>query len=119
MNRSLRWLPVHLLAGCAATICGQTAIDLTTQGRFGTGLSLPVLCKTGQLFLKTSTPAGGTLYACTASNTWKVQGLTTSSAVPADQDVLRWNAAAGQWEPGVGTNPYTSGIGIAINGNSV
>src|SRR5215212_1846265 len=107
MNRSLRWGGLYLLAGSAAVLVAQTAIDLTNQGRFGTGAVLPAQCQAGQLFLKTNASGGGSLYACTTANNWKAQGLTTSSAVPADQNVLRWNAAAAQWEPGTGANTYT------------
>src|ERR1051326_1270929 len=117
MNRPLRWLLLHLLAGCAAVVWAQTAVDLTSQGRLESGTNVPVHCQTGQLFLKTNTPAGATLYACIGTDTWKIQGVTTSSAVPADQNILRWNAALGQWEPG--PDVYTAGIGIAINGNSL
>jgi hypothetical protein len=80
---------------------------------------MPAQCKPGQLFLKTNTPGGATLYACTAADTWKPQGLTTSSATPGDQDVLRWNAPAGQWEPGLGSNSYTAGLGISIDGTAL
>ena len=73
--------------------------------------------------LQDGCPLGSNLYACAAPDTWAVMGLPSlggdaagtqqsmtvkgiqgrgvSPASPADRSVLRWNAAAGQWEPGV------------------
>lgn len=74
------------------------------------------------MFFKTDAPAGTNLYTCTTANSWSVTGLPAlggdasgtqqalrvtgiqgrgiSAAAPADQNVLRWNATTGQWEPG-------------------
>ncbi|MBK8483737.1 MAG: tail fiber domain-containing protein [Saprospiraceae bacterium] len=54
----------------------------------------------------------------------KIQGKTISSNNPVDGNVLKWNGALNQWEPGkdsIGTisQTYTAGNGIAINGTNV
>jgi len=101
---------------------GQTAVDLSRQGKLGTGTTLPVRCTVGQVFFMTNASAGANLYACTAPNVWSamglpalggdasgtqqsitvtgIQGRGVSTASPADQNVLRWNATTGKWEPG-------------------
>ena len=111
-----------VLAAGAWHAAGQTAIDLSRQGKLGTGTTLPVRCTVGQVFFMTNVSAGANLYACTAPNVWSVMGLPVlsgdasgtqqsmtvtgiqgrgvSTAGPADQNVLRWNATDGQWEPG-------------------
>jgi len=64
----------------------QTQIDLRTQAKsvdfsgaastkpLKTGTALPVSCATGEVFFKTSAPAGANFFACTAANTWSVEG---------------------------------------------
>jgi hypothetical protein len=117
-----RWTVTLLLAaGAFWRASGQTTVDLSRQGKLGTGTILPAQCTVGQIFFKTDAPAGSNLYACATPNTWAVMGLPVlggdasgnqqsvtvkgiqgrgvSAAAPADQNVLRWNAAAGQWEP--------------------
>src|ERR1017187_5653285 len=111
-----------VLAAGAWHAAGQTAVDLSRQGKLGTGTTLPVRCTVGQVFFKTDASAGANLFACTTPNVWSVMGLPVlggdasgtqqsmtvtgiqgrgvSTAGPADQNVLRWNAAAGHWEPG-------------------
>jgi hypothetical protein len=126
-----QWWNIMKMHRCTVTLvfvaaawnaAGQTAVDLSRQGKLGTGTTLPVHCTVGQVFFKTDAPAGANLYACTTSNNWSVMGLpplggdasgtqqsitvkgiqgrAVSVASPADQNVLRWNAATGQWEPG-------------------
>jgi hypothetical protein len=68
-----------------------TLINLQTQGRnvdfstfsftrpVATGTALPSTCQQGQLFFNTSASAGSNLYACTASNTWTLQGASSGS----------------------------------------
>src|SRR5579872_5336246 len=116
---------------------GQTAVDLTRQGRVGSGTTLPVECNLGQIFFKTDAPIGTNLYACLPSG-WSViglpvlggdasgtqqpvtvkgiQGRAVSAASPADQSVLRWNAATGQWEPGASGNTLLNGSGAPTSG---
>jgi hypothetical protein len=111
-----------VLAAGAWHAAGQTAVDLSRQGKLGTGTTLPVRCTVGQVFFKTDASAGANLYACTTPNTWSamglpvlggdasgtqqsmvvqgIQGRSVSAASPADQNVLRWNATTGRWEPG-------------------
>ena len=112
-----------LVAGAWHAAGQTTAIDFSSQGKLRSGTTLPVQCTVGQVFFKTNAPSGANLYACTALNTWSIMGLpvlggdatgtqqsitvkgiqgrNVSAANPADQNVLRWNATAGQWEPGV------------------
>ena len=40
------------------------------------GTSLPSTCLVGQLFYNSAATAGANLYACTAGNTWTVQGIS-------------------------------------------
>ena len=129
------------LAMCAQHLGGQTtAIDLSRQGRLGTGTMLPAQCKPGQVFLKTDAPAGANLYACTTRDTWSVVGLVSlsgdlggtvpsatvtgiqghavSANTPDNQNVLAWDAGSAQWKPqavvqgGTGAPPASCASGI-------
>ena len=63
----------------------QTRVDLNSQSKsvdfsgatytlpVRTGTSLPATCRTGELYYKTSAPAGQNLYGCTSTNTWTLQ----------------------------------------------
>src|ERR1039458_6083873 len=115
-------IAVVLLAGGVWRLGGQTAVDLTRQGKLGTGATVPSQCAVGQVFFKTGAPAGANLYSCTSANVWSVvgliplggdmsgtapgatvtglQGRPVSSGSPSDQDALRWNAGSGLWVPG-------------------
>lgn len=115
---ALTWI----LAAGAWHAAGQTIVDLSRQGKLSGGTALPVHCTVGQVFFKTDAPAGTNLYACTAANVWTpmgvpalggdasgtqqsmtvkgIQGRNVSGAGPADQNVLQWSAANGQWQPG-------------------
>src|SRR6185369_3131283 len=125
-----QWTLAVMLAVCAGRAAGQTAVDLSRQGKVGSGTTLPAQCTVGQIFFKTDAPAGTNLFACTTANTWGSVGLPTlggdargtqpsvtvqglqgrgvSAAAPADQNVLRWNATSGQWEPGVAPSTGTA-----------
>jgi hypothetical protein len=126
---------------CAGHVGGQpTNIDLSRQGKLGSGTSLPGQCTTGQIFLVTSAPQGANLFAC-AANVWTavgipalagdaggtplgvtvrgIQGRSVSASAPADQSVLRWDAASGQWKPAGAADSYDSGAGIAITGSTL
>jgi hypothetical protein len=55
-----------------------------------------------QQALKNDDPAAGDLAGAYPSpRVTGLQGLPLSTRPPADGDVLRWNAAAGMWEPGL------------------
>jgi hypothetical protein len=121
----------------AGLVCAQTRIDLRSQSKtvdfssststrpFKTGVALPPLCQTGEMFFKTDAAPGKNLYACTATNMWTVssgdltqfhltgdlagtggtamvtglQGKVVAPTAPANGQVLQWNQANGQWEP--------------------
>jgi hypothetical protein len=132
-------IAVVLLAGGVWRLNAQTTVDLTRQGKLGTGATVPSQCAVGQVFFKTSAPAGANLYSCTSANVWSVvgliplggdtsgtapsatvtglQGRPVSSGSPSDQDALRWNAASGLWAPeavisvGSATPPATCSSG--------
>jgi len=132
-------IAVVLLAGGVWRLNAQTTVDLTRQGKLGTGAMVPSQCAVGQVFFKTDAPPGANLYSCTSANVWSVVGLIPlggdasgtapaatvtglqnrplSSASPSDQDALRWNAASGLWAPeavisvGAGTPPATCSTG--------
>ncbi len=68
------------LAGCGWHLNGQTSIDLTRQGRLGSGTTLPAQCAVGQVFFKSNAPAGTNLYTCVAQNSWTAVGLAQGTA---------------------------------------
>lgn len=59
---------------------GQTAIDLSRQGKLGSGTTLPAQCAVGQIFFKSNAPAGTNLYTCIATNSWTAVGLSEGTA---------------------------------------
>ena len=67
-----------LLAGAAWQAGAQTTVDLTRQGKLGTGTVLPVQCAAGQVFFKTDAPAGANVYACTSLNVWTAMGVSSA-----------------------------------------
>src|SRR5260370_40432456 len=85
MHRSL------LVALYAATLYGQTQVDLRTQSKsvdfsganatkpFKSGTVFPSVCSVGEIFYKVDAPAGSNLYACTPLNAWT---LETSGSPP-------------------------------------
>jgi hypothetical protein len=85
-----------VMALMGLTAAAQTQIDLATQAKrvdfsnasstkpLQTGTPLPSACTVGQMFFKTDAPAGANLYACTATNTWSVQGGITGTNCYAD-----------------------------------
>ena len=78
-------LMVGVATWTAVPAVGQTQVDLRTQTKsvdftaapstrpVKTGTILPAVCTTGDLFFKTTAPAGSNLYACVAPNTWVLQ----------------------------------------------
>ena len=74
------WITLVLLAGCGWRLNGQTSIDLTRQGRLGSGTTLPAQCAVGQVFFKSNAPAGANLYTCIAQNSWTAVGLSQGAA---------------------------------------
>src|SRR5216684_8797395 len=85
MHRSL------LVAFYAATLYGQTQVDLRTQSKsvdfsganatkpFKSGTVFPSVCSVGEAYYKTDAPAGSNIYACTSLNAWT---LETSGSPP-------------------------------------
>lgn len=83
MRYVLKIMPILLMAWASY---GQTRVDLRNQSQnidfssatstkpIQSGSSLPVTCSMEQLFFLTSAPAGQNLYACTAQNTWNLEG---------------------------------------------
>jgi hypothetical protein len=60
-------------------------------------------------------------YALQSGNTERLQGRPLSPTPPADEQVLVWNAGAGEWAPADAVQPivYTAGSGININASNV
>jgi len=74
-----RWTAAVVLTAGAWYAAGQTAVDLTRQGKLGTGTILPATCAVGQMFFKTDAPNGANLYAC-ANSGWVTMGVPALSA---------------------------------------
>src|ERR1039457_4591650 len=68
-------IAMALLAGGVWRFNAQTTVDLTRQGKLGTRATVPSQCALLHVFLKTSAPAGVTLYSCTSANVWSVVGF--------------------------------------------
>ena len=77
--KTLRCIAAFVLAAGAWHAAGQTAVDLTRQGKLGAGTILPAVCAVGQMFFKTDAPDGSNLYAC-ANSGWVIMGLPALSA---------------------------------------
>jgi len=75
-----------VLAGFAGTLGGQTMMDLSRQGKLGTGTVLPAECQVGQIFFITNAPAGANLSTCTAPNVWSAVGLSRGAAASRPTD---------------------------------
>jgi hypothetical protein len=70
----------------AATLLGQTQVDLRTQSKrvdfkqatstapVKSGTTAPATCAVGELFYNTSVTAGRNLYGCTTASTWTLLG---------------------------------------------
>ncbi len=75
-----------IIAFGANVAVGQTQVDLRTQSKavdfsvaaatspMKTGTTFPATCTLGQMFFLSNGPAGSNLYACTAANTWTLEG---------------------------------------------
>lgn len=121
-----RIVTVVLASWCAAA---QTQIDLRTQAKsvdfsganstktWKMGTALPSACVVGELFFNTSAPAGANLYACTAANTWSVQGTT---GTPGAVQVENYGSMVGSRGtlnviPGAGLTTVMTDTGSQIN----
>src|SRR6266851_7403206 len=108
MHRSL------LVAFYAATLYGQTQVDLRTQSKsidfsganatkpFKSGTVFPSVCSVGEIFYKTDAPAGANVYACTSLNAWTLEqgGLpsvtgNSGKVLTTDGAVLLFNSLGG------------------------
>jgi hypothetical protein len=78
-------------AVAASLLNAATKIDVKTQTKnvdlagamsvrpFRTGAVLPLRCQPGEMFFKTDATPGANSYGCTATDTWTVQGQSTSA----------------------------------------
>jgi hypothetical protein len=76
----------YALLLCGSIAWSQTQIDLRTQSKSvdfssaattktaKTGAVVPATCSLGEIFFNTAAIAGSNIYACTATNTWTVEG---------------------------------------------
>jgi hypothetical protein len=104
----------------------QTLVDLRTQSKsvdfsaagstkpMQTGSSLPASCAIGQFFFLTTAAAGSNVYACSAANTWTVEGNSLSVNAGTANEVLSSNGTTIQWLP---LNGDVSGApaGLTVN----
>ena len=110
----------------SATGKSQTLVDLRTQSKsvdfsaagstkpMQTGSSLPGSCAIGQFYFLTTAPAGSNVYACSAANTWTVEGNSLSVNAGTANEVLSSNGTAIQWLALGGDISGTPG-GLTVN----
>jgi hypothetical protein len=67
------------MAGGVWRLNAQTTVDLTRQGRLGTGTTVPSQCVVGQVFFTTGATAG-TLYVCSNTNVWTMASIQAGTA---------------------------------------
>jgi hypothetical protein len=112
----------------AYSAAAQTQIDLRTQAKsvdftaagstkpLKMGTTLPGVCATGEVFFKTSAPAGANLYACTAANTWSAQGGSSSATLTIENGgSVVGSRAAVNVIPGAGMTTIMTDTGSQIN----
>jgi len=93
------------------SLAAQTSVDLRTQSKnvdfsgatstkpAKTGTSLPSTCSTGEVFFRTSVPAGSNLYGCTATNTWtQLSAIELPPATAMADKVLSNDGSAPMWK---------------------
>ena len=80
------WSVVCAMAAVACMAQSPTKVNLGDQGTnpdfsamphtrpMTVGTVLPATCQTGELFFNSASSAGQNLYACTATNTWTLEG---------------------------------------------
>jgi hypothetical protein len=135
MTARKRLLRVGAHFGLAAGLAAQpTRVDLATQAKnvdfsgaqstkpFKTGAVLPGTCMVGEVFFRTTAPAGENLYGCVSTNTWQVLSggegagsgnmqVTVGSGAPAGSCL-----AAQQWYLDAASTPrslwYCSATGL-------
>src|ERR1039458_9519578 len=74
-------IAVVLLAGGVWRLNAQTTVDLTRQGKLGTGAIVPSQCAVGQVFFKTgSQPGANSLYVCSAASVWTMASIQAGVA---------------------------------------
>src|SRR5260370_27910128 len=112
MTRSL------LVAFYAATLYGQTQVDLRTQSKsvdfsganatkpFKSGTAFPSVCAVSEIFYKADAPAGSNLYACTSLNAWTLETGGSPPVTGNSGKVLTTDGAA----------PFFSSLGGDVNG---
>jgi hypothetical protein len=117
-----------LVLAFSLTAFGQTQINLREQARvvdfsqaswtkpFKTGLALPALCSTGEIFYKLDAALGMNLYGCNATNTWTRLSGAGLPPTASDGQVLAWNQATSVWEPRsfVGSSTTWQGSGVTV-----
>lgn len=107
----------------------QTQIDLRTQAKsvdfsganstktLKMGAALPSTCAVGEVFFNTAAPSGANIYACTAANTWSVQGTTGTAGATQIQNYGSPVGARGVINviPGAGLTTVMTDTGSQIN----
>lgn len=109
-----------LLVLVAVPVCGQTKLDLRTQGKnvdfstatstrpAKTGTVLPAQCLVGEMFFKTDASSGSNVFGCVATNTWALQGTQTVPSITGQSGAVLINN---------GTSLVWSGIGGDLSGS--
>jgi len=69
-------------------------IDLTNQGALSSGVSTPVSCRVGQMFLKLGVPNGTNFYICVYTNTWISMGVGIPTFVSGQVNTVTYSPSA-------------------------
>lgn len=134
--RSVTGTANEVLVTNADGVSGNPAISIaetfdlsgkTSTKPIKSGTTLPATCAAGEYFFDTNATAGRNTYACTAANTWTLQGDGGGGATnlddladvdapsPSTNEVLKWNGS--EWAPGAdnsgtGSDQYCTQAGI-------
>lgn len=84
----MRTLLLIFVAATGTISLEAQAVLLGGPPQIPSGSSLPMLCSVGQLWFLTGVTAGQNLYACTATNTWTLQGAGSGGGATTALDNL-------------------------------
>ena len=122
MNRTI-WA---MTAALTAAALAQTKVDLKSQSKtvdfsatsltkpMETGATLPQSCTPGQMFFRTSSPAGQNLYGCASANIWSLESAGGTNVTVNNANVLVGSRPTLDFSTGQGAVEAISDTGSAI-----